>query len=154
MAHCKTPTAPTHRAPANPTKRPGWEHRRNAKEIAAALLLEGEAPLAPHRARSNPEFAQDFAAMWPTDQDGVQLGKLDLSQRTFELPLSPMIHSPAFQRLPEPLRQRVLVRLQVAIERGVPPGDVQLDRATRAILSKHLRLTMPEWPPQRPRRHQ
>tara|TARA_R110002072_G_scaffold139249_3_gene282780 strand:- start:61947 stop:63365 length:1419 start_codon:yes stop_codon:yes gene_type:complete len=125
-----------------------------AKEIAATLLLDGEAPLAQHRAASNAEFARDFAAMWPKDSDGVQLGELDVSKRTFVLPMSPMIHSKAFQRLPTELRSRVFARLQVAIERGVPPGNVQLDRATRAILAKHLRDTMTDWPPPRVRRNQ
>ena len=125
-----------------------------AKQIAAALLLDGEAPLAEHHAASNAEFARDFAALWPKDQEGVQLGELDLTQRTFRLPMSPMIHAKAFQRLPVELRQRVLLRLEVAIERGVPPGDVQLDRATRAILAKHLRQTLADWPAPQPRRHQ
>jgi len=125
-----------------------------AKEIAAALLLDGEAPLAVHRAKSTEEFARDFAAMWPKGDNGTQLGELDLAQRTFVLPMSPMIHSKAFARLPEDLRQRVFARLQVAIERGVPPGDVQLDRATRKILAEHLQQTMPDWPAPRPRRHQ
>jgi hypothetical protein len=125
-----------------------------AKEIAAALLLDGEATLVGHQARSNPEFAQQFAAQWPKDDQGTRLGQLDLSQRTFALPLSPMIHSKAFHRLPEKLRQLVFQRLQVAIERGVPPGNVQLDKATRTVLEHHLRDTIADWPDPRPRRHQ
>lgn len=125
-----------------------------AKEIAKALLLDGEASLTKHRAKSDAEFARDFAAMWPTDADGVQLGELDLTERTFALPMSPMIHSQAFQRLPAELRSRVFARLQVAIERGVPPGSVQMDRKTRAQLASHLRKTIADWPPPRARRHQ
>ncbi|MGK0154275.1 MAG: hypothetical protein ACI9SE_001226 [Neolewinella sp.] len=125
-----------------------------AKEIAATLLLDGEATLDKHQAKSDAEFARDFAAMWPTDADGVQLGELDLAKRTFALPMSPMIHSQAFQRLPTELRRRVFIRLQVAIERGVPPGSVQMDRATRSLLASHLRKTITDWPPPRVRRHQ
>ncbi len=125
-----------------------------ANEITAALLLDGEAPLAPHRAKSDPDFARDYAALWTKQLSDVQLGILELSQRTFTLPLSPMIHSKAFQRLPDQLRQRVLLRMQVAIERGVPPGNIRMDRDTRGILTKHLQATAPEWPKPRIRRHQ
>ena len=125
-----------------------------AKEIARALLLDGEASLAKHRAKSEPAFARDFASMWPKDTRGMQLGVLDLAERVFVMPLSPMIHAPAFRRLPEELRHRVLTRLQVAIERGVPPGNVKMDRATRSQLANHLRETIPDWPLPRTRRHQ
>lgn len=125
-----------------------------ANEITAALLLDGEAPLAPHRAKSHPGFARDYAALWAKQQSDVQLGVLELSQRTFTLPISPMIHSQAFQRLPDALRHRVLSRLQVAIVRGVPPGNIRMDKATRGILTRHLQATVPAWPESPARRHQ
>lgn len=125
-----------------------------ANQITAALLLDGEAPLAAHRAKSHPDFARDFAALWHKPESNVQLGVLDLSQRTFTLPMSPMIHSRAFQRLPDELRQRVLARLQVAIERGVPPGNVRMSKAVRTTLANHLRATVPAWPAPIVRRHQ
>ena len=125
-----------------------------AKEITATLLLDGEPALTKHRAKSDAAFARDFAAMWPKDADGVQLGELDLAERTFVIPMSPMIHSQAFQRLPVELRSRVLAQLHVAIERGVPPGSVQMERETRTTLASHLRKTITDWPPKRERRHQ
>ena len=133
---------------SNAPMRPSTERIANAlaKDIARCLLLDGEAQLHRHHAKSIDRFARDYAAIWPKDSDGTQLGILDLSQRTFQLPLSPMIHSPAFARLPSELRHRVLTRLQVAIERGVPPGNVKMDRATRDKLAHHLRSTISDWP--------
>lgn len=125
-----------------------------AKRITRALLLDGEAPLASHRIEGDRAFARDFASMWPKDERGVQLGVLDLRHQTFALKMSPMVHSQAFGRLPAALRSRVLARLQVAIERGVPPGDVHMDRATRTKLAEHLRGTIPDWPERRRRRQQ
>ena len=93
-----------------------------AKELAAALLLEGEADLAPHRCAPDPTFAAVYSALWPTSESGYRLGALDLAAKTFRAPLSPMVHAPALRRLPPPLRERVLRRLAVAIQRGVPPA--------------------------------
>ena len=118
-----------------------------AKQLAAALLMDGEADLAPHRAAPAPAFADAFAALWPRSARGTRLGVLDLSRRTFTLPLSPMVHAPAFGRLPELLRARVLRRLEVAIARGVPPGDVRLQRAERDALQAHLAETLSGWRP-------
>ena len=58
-----------------------------------------------------------------------------------------MVHAPAFGRLPELLRARVLRRLEVAIARGVPPGDVRLQRAERDALQAHLAETLSGWRP-------
>lgn len=117
-----------------------------AKDLAAALLLEGEADLVAYRCAPDPSFANDYAALWPRSKSGVQLGALDLRERTFRAPLSPMAHAPALTRLPAPLRERVLRRLAVAIQRGVPPGDVRLPRDVRRSLDRHLHETLPGWP--------
>ncbi|MFN3244204.1 MAG: hypothetical protein ACE37K_22045 [Planctomycetota bacterium] len=118
-----------------------------ARQLAAALLLDGEADLSPHACAPEPGFARAFAARWPRSGDDIGLGTLDLHRRTFTLPLSPMVHAPAFGRMPDELRRRVLQRLQVAIVRGVPPGDVRLTRDERSTLDAHLRATLPGWPP-------
>ncbi len=123
-----------------------------AREIAEALLLAHEPALADRNAAPDPAFAAAFAAQWPVDADGVRLGALDLSRRTFALPLSPMVHAPAFAALPEDLRRRALRRLFVAIEQGTPPGGVEMTTAERLWLRDHLRGTVPDWPEPRPRR--
>lgn len=118
-----------------------------AKQLAAALLLDGEADLRPHRSAPDPRFADAFAQLWPRSGSGTRLGELDLTRRTFRLPLSPMVHAPAFGRMPQELRTRVLQRLQIAIVRGVPPGSVRLTRDERRTLDAHLRTSLVGWPP-------
>lgn len=119
---------------------------RLAAEIAAALLLDGEPSLAGLGAAPAPAFAAAYAAQWPRDERGVRLGELDLTRRTFVLPLSPMVHAPSFAAMPDALRAGVLERLYVAIERGVPPGDVRMTRQERLTLRDHLRATVADWP--------
>ena len=67
-------------------------------------------------------------------------------RRTFVLPLSPLIHAPAFGDLPAPLRERVLRRLATVFERGVPPGAVRMTREGRLAVRDHLRATIADWP--------
>ncbi|MCR9247663.1 MAG: hypothetical protein NXI31_21770 [bacterium] len=120
-----------------------------AHELVRLLLLERIAPLAADGIVPDPEFTAAYSAHWPMAADGSRLGELDENGSLFSLPLSPLLHSPAFARLPEPLRRRVLHRLNVAIRRGVPPGHVELSRAHRARLDHHLRGTLSNWPPPR-----
>jgi hypothetical protein len=117
-----------------------------AVKITRAILLDGEVSLREHDVVSDAEFARDYAAMWPASLDGRQLGQVDLIDGLFTLPMSPMIQSRAFLRLPDVLRHRVLARLQVAVERGVPPGNVRIDLKTRRLLESHLRETTVDWP--------
>ncbi|MCK5940897.1 MAG: hypothetical protein KAI24_02910 [Planctomycetes bacterium] len=112
---------------------------RLAREVTAALLLDGEADLTPHRTAPDPAFARAYASLWPRPDDGPQLGALDLRARTFTLPLSPMVLAPAFGRMPDALRRRVLRRLHTAIVRGTPPGAVRLTRPERTALQHLLR---------------
>lgn len=86
--------------------------RQLADEVVAALRLTGEVPLRGHGVVADATFALAFAAQWPRDDDGTTLGALDLTERTFVAPLSPMVLAPAFARLPEPLRLLVVERLR------------------------------------------
>ncbi|MCA8978274.1 MAG: hypothetical protein KDC98_26335 [Planctomycetes bacterium] len=116
---------------------------RLAKEITEQLLMGREASLAERDAAPLPAFARDFAALWPRDANGTRLGQLDLRQRLFVLPMSPMVHSPAFARLPDALRERVLVRLRKALARGRLPAGVTMTREQREVLDAHLAATLP-----------
>ncbi|MBL8754440.1 MAG: hypothetical protein JNK15_14145 [Planctomycetes bacterium] len=112
-----------------------------AREIAAALLLADE-PALPTPAAAAEPFAGVFPTLWPADPTGTRLGRFDLRERTFVLPLSPMVHSPAFAALPEPLRERVLERLRITLKRGRIPGGVQLSVEQRGVLHAHLQATL------------
>lgn len=114
-----------------------------AREIASALLLADEPSLVEHRAAPDAAFAAAFASLWPRDAAGVALGRFDLRERTFVLPMSPMVHSPAFAALPEPLRARVLERLRIVCDRGRLPGGVAVTTAQRRALHAHLTELVP-----------
>ena len=114
-----------------------------AREIASALLLADEPCLTPHQTVPDAAFADAFAKLWPRDPDGIALGCLDLRERTFVLPLSPMVHSPAFAALPAPLKERVIERLRIVCDRGRLPGGVRMTTAQRTALQSHLTATMP-----------
>lgn len=109
------------------------------KAIVAALRLDDEPSLADRAAAPAAGFAADFAALWPKDSAGVGLGRLDLRERVFELPLSPMVHSTAFAALPEPLRARVLGRLRTVYERARRSGGMAVSKAQAGLLDEHLR---------------
>jgi hypothetical protein len=114
-----------------------------ARQIATTLLFADEASLAEAGAGADPAFAAAFAAQWPPGPSGQGLGRFDLQHRLFALPLSPMVHSPAFAALPDELRTAVLERLRVALQRGRLPGGVALTTAQRQALHEHLRATLP-----------
>lgn len=118
-----------------------------ARELAAALLLADEPAWAEHRIVPLPAFAAAFAQPWPRDATGVALGQLELREHTFVLPLSPMVHAPAFAALPGALRERVLERLRVVFDRGRLPGGVHMTTAQRATVHAHLAATLPGYEP-------
>ena len=73
----------------------------------------------------------------------LKAGVLDLRERTFTLPLSPMVHSPAFEALPAALRERVVERLHTALSRGRLPGGVRMTVEQRFSLRDHLTALLP-----------
>jgi hypothetical protein len=113
-----------------------------ARAVAAALLLADEPPLAAHAIAPSAEFAAAWRSR-PADPAGVRLGELDLTQRLFTQPLSPLVHGEAFTSLPHELRERVLARLWLVLRRGRQPGGVALTFAERQRLHGHLLATLP-----------
>lgn len=113
-----------------------------ARQIGAALLLRDEAPLDDHDIVPLPAFANAFADQWPGDASGRRLGQLWLRDRLFTLPLSPMIHAPAFAALPPPLRERVLGRLRRVLTHDRLVGNDPAARQRRVWLHEHLQATV------------
>ncbi|HYE86167.1 MAG TPA: hypothetical protein VEA16_07420 [Vicinamibacterales bacterium] len=124
----------------------GWESRFAAAENRvdfsrgelAGLLKEtvdyftfaSEPPLT-GAVRDGSPFANSFAASGPRDRHGRSLRELDLRQRLFKHRVSYMIHSPAFDALPEPTRTAFYAALRGRIH----------DADTLAILDD----TKPGW---------
>lgn len=75
----------------------------------------------------------------------ARLGALDLRDRVFVLPLSPMVHAPAFAALPDELRRRAIERLHLVLDKGRFPGGVRMTTEQRFALRDHLRATLAGW---------
>src|SRR5688572_18899495 len=90
------------------------------EELVSYMLFSGEAPLAePIEGVSS--FARTFPQRGPRDGQGRSLRDFDLRTRLFRYPLSYMIHSAAFDALPDRVRDRVFRRLHEILS-GVDKG--------------------------------
>ena len=98
------------------------------------MLFEDEAPLA-EPVEGVSSFARNFAAQGPRDSEGRSLRDFDLETRMFRYPLSYMIYSEAFDRLPAPARARIYRRLYERLV-GEGPGSSagQRSKARAAVL--------------------
>jgi hypothetical protein len=81
-----------------------------AEPLLRALLFATEAPLDAPVAGSS-SFAKEWAARGPRDRKGRSLRDLDLRRRLLRHPLSPLVHTEAFDALPAPLLAIVYERL-------------------------------------------
>lgn len=105
-----------------------------AHDVLAALLPQDEPSLQGLELPVEPAFAAAFARGFPRDDDGTSLATLDLRERTFAAPLGPWVLAPAFARLPDALRERVLTGLR---ERCA--AQPRLDRHLQAHLPGYAR---------------
>ncbi|MEN9358642.1 MAG: hypothetical protein RL095_177 [Verrucomicrobiota bacterium] len=115
-----------------------------AKEIAASLLLKGEPDLSAAKIIPDAAFAADFAALWPASSAGERLGALEMKSQLFRLPLSPMIHSPAFEVLPAELKSAAFKELRSVLEGGGawPEGVKPMTAEMKFRLHRHLLETV------------
>jgi len=116
----------THQAGmANLLTRAGWEARLAtgdpklvapimdgiAREVVDYMLFVDEAPL-PAPVRGSSGFAERFAKSGPRDRRGRSLYELDLNGRLFKYRCSYLIYSPAFDALPDRIKQPIYRRLK------------------------------------------
>jgi hypothetical protein len=91
-------------------------------------------------------FASEFAARGVHDARGRSLRDFDLETRLFKYPCSYLIHSPAFQGLPDEVRHPILSRLSRILTGQDDSGDFQhLTPASRQAIDEILRDTLPEY---------
>jgi hypothetical protein len=129
--------------------RAGWEWRITGKTDVAPLadymLFAGEAPLRePLEGVST--FTQSFARRGLRDHQGRGLREFDLQTRLFRYPLSYMIYSPAFDALPQPVRDRIYRRLFDVLSGKA--DYVHLAKETRRAIVEIVRETksgLPEY---------
>ena len=100
--------------------------------------------------RGNPEFVRVFEKVGPRDHTGRSLRQLDLQTRLFKYPCSFLIHSEAFRRLPDPLKQKIYRRMAEVLS-GADASEAFRrwsadDRvAVREILTETLVDLPPDW---------
>ena len=114
-----------------------------AEEVVDGLLMVDQPGWEDTIAGSS-GFATEFENRGPFDSRGRSLRRLDLKQRLFQYPCSYLIYSDAFDRLPQPLLQRVYRRLH-EILRGtnVVPKYSYLSREQRSAIETILVETKP-----------
>jgi hypothetical protein len=88
--------------------------REAANTVADAMLFVNEAPL-PNAIQGTSGFEEMFSAEGPSDGEGRSLRQFDLQKRLMRYPCSYMIYSPAFDALPDDLKQAIYDRMWVIL---------------------------------------
>lgn len=110
------------------------------------LLFTEETPLTAPIA-GDPEFAKHFAARGPRDAKGRSLRDFDLQTRMFKHPCSFLIYSPAFDALPEMMRDHLLQRLHdILTGKDLDPQFAKIRAEDRHAILEILRETKPNLP--------
>ena len=119
--------------------------RSAAEEVADYLLFIDEAPLDQKVAGSS-GFAEKFAVRGPFDKRGRSLREFDLETRLFRYPLSYLVYTPAFDALPQQLRQAIYARLkQIFSGSEKAPRYSRLNASTRQAILEILTDTKPDF---------
>lgn len=115
--------------------------REAASMVADTMLFADERPL-PDAIRGTSGFAEMFSAEGPRDSEGRSLRQLDLQHRLMKYPCSFMIYSPAFDGLPDDLKQAIYARMWVILSgRDKSPKYGKLSLADRQAVVEILRAT-------------
>ncbi len=114
-----------------------------AEILTRYLLFADEAPLqSPVRGTS--EFVKLFAAQGPRDPQGRSLREFDLDRRLFKYPCSYLIYSEPFLRLPQPLKQRILARIDAVLSgQDTSPAYARWSPEDRRAVREILAATLP-----------
>jgi hypothetical protein len=120
---------------------------KNAGEpLVKYLLFSGEARLT-DKIRGTSGFAEEFAQRGPRDAQERSLRDLDLEHRLFKYPCSYLIYSPAFDGLPQPVKDYVLRRLWEVLSGQDRSADfAHLTAADRQAIREILLAAKPQLP--------
>jgi hypothetical protein len=115
--------------------------RSAVDDLVDYMFFVDEAPFtAPIEGSSG--FAEKFSAMGPRDAKGRSLRDLQLETRLMRYPLSYMIYSPAFDALPDDVREGVCRRVRDVLSGAVSgPQYAHLTLSIRQALVEILRDT-------------
>ena len=110
------------------------------------LLFTEETPLTAPIV-GDPAFVQDFVATGPRDPQGRSLRDLDLQTRLFKYPCSFLIYNPAFDAMPEVMRDLLLQRLHdILTGKDKDPQFAKIRPEDRQAILEILRETKPNLP--------
>ena len=133
----------------------GWDARMGMppdklnpeiEEMIKYMLFADEAPLR-EPVKGVSTFTGTFPRRGPRDPKGRSLRDFDLQTRLFRYPLSYMIYSPAFDGLPDPVRERVYQRLhEILTGQDTSRTFAGLSAATRAAILEIVRATKTNLP--------
>jgi hypothetical protein len=137
-----TPPAP------NAIGSPDWPRQRigqAGEELLQYLLFRDEAPLhGPIKGTSS--FARQFARLGPHASGGRSFRQFDLNSRLFRYPCSYLIYSPAFDALPDPMKEFLWLRLeQILSGKDHSSAYAAFAEADRQAVFQILRETKPEF---------
>ena len=116
-----------------------------AEPLVRAMLFADAVELAgPIEGTSG--FAEQFEARGLRDSAGRSLRELDLTRRVFRYPLSYLIHSEAFDALPDVARTYIYSRIDEILAGDDPSGDfAHLSQADRTAVREILAETRDEF---------
>ncbi|QDT14415.1 hypothetical protein [Alienimonas californiensis] len=116
-----------------------------ADRVLEYLLFRDEFPLTSPVAGTS-AFTTEFQARGVRDSQGRSLRDFDLDTRLFRHPCSYLIHSAAFDGLPDVVRGRVLTKLKSILQGGAAAEDYpRLTPADHRALREILTETKPEF---------
>jgi hypothetical protein len=127
---------------------PDWPRQRIAlagEDLLQYMLFRDEAPLhGPLKGTS--DFARQFARLGPRASDGRSLRQFDLNSRLFRYPCSYLIYSPAFDALPDAMKEFLWARLdQILSGNDHSPTYAAFAAPDRQAVLQILRETKPEF---------
>ncbi len=124
----------------------GDELTRHEEKLVRYLLFV-DAPAFDNPILGTSSFESWFPKQGPRDKQGRSLREFDLETRLFRFRCSYLIHSPAFDGLPGPVKERVYRRLWEVLSRDAPPEPYdRLPRSERRAIVEILRETKPGLP--------
>jgi hypothetical protein len=117
----------------------------SAERLLDYLLFRHEAPLQGPASGTN-QFAADFARGGSRDRHGRSLRELDLKTRLFRYPCSYLIYSPAFEGMPDFLKNYLWERMaQILTGRDQRQPYATMSPTDRAAVLEILLDTKPEF---------
>lgn len=115
------------------------------ERLVRAMMFAREAPL-PGTVRGTSGFTEEFEALGPFDAEGRSLRQFDLERRLFAYPMSFLIYSDAFERLPQLVKEPFYRRAAEILDGRDVTGEFDhLTPADREAVREILLETKPEF---------